>query len=487
MSRILMAASEVAPFAKTGGLADVLEALPPALAALGEEVAVVLPRYGHIHLDGARRVWDRLPVWVGRRAFAADIYRADLHGVPLFLIDCPALYDRGGIYAASSGEFPDNHLRFAAFTRAALSVARYLFRPQILHLHDWQAALTAPYLRTLFDRDPALLGIRTLLTIHNLGYQGRFTGAAFADLGLDRSMFTPGGLEFWGDVNLLKGGIRFADFLSTVSPTYALEIQTPEEGHHLDGVLRDRRADLVGILNGVDYRQWSPESDTHIAARYSANDLAGKRKCKQELLAEMGLPEENLDRPLVGIVSRFAPQKGFDLLLDLTSELLAGDFCLVVLGTGESRYEDLFNSLAAARPDRIAARIGFDNALAHKIEAGADLFLMPSRYEPCGLNQIYSLRYGTVPVVRATGGLDDTVDEATGFKFVDFTPEAMWIVLRKALECFANREQWTAMMRRGMAKDYSWGASAREYATLYRRILARARLPLQGLEGVIHS
>jgi len=310
-----------------------------------------------------------------------------------------------------------------------------------------------------------------------MAYQGIFARAQLVEMGLDPALFHPGGLEFYGDVNLLKGGIISSHAISTVSRAYAAEIQTPEYGCRLDGLLRERAGALFGILNGVDYDEWSPETDGHIAAPYSAADLSGKLACKKDLLREFGLPELAVERPLVGIVSRFASQKGFDLLAEAAGELAAGDAVLLALGSGEARYEDLFRSLAAAHPASIAVRVAFDNPLAHKIEAGSDIFLMPSRYEPCGLNQIYSLRYGTVPVVRATGGLDDTIDESTGFKFKEYAWRAMLDSLRAALRAYRDQDGWRRLMLNGMAKDYSWSSSAKGYSALYARLAHESRSP----------
>jgi starch synthase len=471
MSKILMVASEANPFAKTGGLADVVGALSPTLRAGGDEVAVVMPRYRGVPLENARCVYEDLRLWLGDTScYAARIYSAVEREVPYYFIDCPPLYDREGLYGDASGDYPDNHIRFAVFSHAALAVVRYIYRPQVLHCHDWQSALVPVYMHTRFAADPTFLGLKTLLTIHNLGYQGVFPKEALAEIGLDKSLFHPDFLEFYSKLNLLKGGILFSDALNTVSPTYAREIQTPELGFGLDGVLRARSGVLCGILNGVDYTEWSPEADRYIAANYSAEDLAGKRVCKRDLLGEFGLPQETVDRPLIGMVSRFDSGKGFDLIEEAAGELAGEDCALVALGTGNPKYEEFFQSWAASEPGKIAVRVAFDNSLAHKIEAGSDIFLMPSRYEPCGLNQIYSLRYGTVPVVRATGGLEDTVDDTTGFKFREYSAQAMLAAVRAALAEFRSQEAWTARMRRGMAKDYSWKASAAEYAALYRRL-----------------
>jgi starch synthase len=463
--KILMVASEATPFAKTGGLADVLGSLPPALVRLGDKVGVVLPKYRVAETRGAERVWLAMPLWVGPHAYAVDIHRLVHRGVHYFFVDCPPLYDRPEIY----GTYPDNHIRFALLSQAALGIARHIFRPTVVHTHDWQTGLVAPYLRTTFAGDPTFYGMRTLLTIHNLGYQGNFPAAAFADLGLDRGLYHPGGLEFWHHVSYLKAGIVWSDAVNTVSPTYAREIQTPEYGFGMDDLLRAHSNKLSGILNGVDYEEWNPETGPYQVAHYSARDLSGKLASKKALLAEMGLPPDT-SRPLIGIVSRFADQKGFELLEGIAAWLADQDVAMVALGSGQKNYEDMFRELAALQPDKFAVRIGYDDAISHRIEAGADMFLMPSQYEPCGLSQIYSLRYGTVPIVRATGGLDDTVDESTGFKFVDYTPQALQAAIQQALDAFEKPGAWIARMRRGMAKDFSWDTSAREYQRLMRSL-----------------
>ena len=466
-----MVASEAAPFAKTGGLADVVGSLPAALQSLGDEVAIVIPRYGSIGLKTAQRIYDRLYIYLGRARFEVSLYRTAA-ACPVYLVDCPVLFERKGFYGESGGlDYPDNHVRFAVFCRAALAVARFFFRTDIFHCHDWQAGLVPAYLRTAFATDPTFLGCKTLFTIHNLGYQGLFARSALVEVALDPAVYRPDGMEFFGRVSYLKGGIAFADALSTVSPTYAREIQTPEYGFGLDGALRARASALSGILNGVDYSEWNPETDPLIPAHYSADDLSGKRACKEHLLQEFGLPAGAMDRPLLGIVSRFTRQKGADILAEVAGRIVADDLYLVALGTGDREYEDFFRGMVAEHPGRIAARIGFDNGLAHRIEAGADIFLMPSHYEPCGLNQMFSLRYGTVPVVRATGGLDDTIDEGTGFKFAEYSGEALLGAVRDAAQAFGDPEGWRQIMLRGMAKDFSWNVSAAAYSALYRRLL----------------
>lgn len=468
-----MVASEAAPFAKTGGLADVLGALPRALRSQGDEAAVVMPLYPSAipFLDNATRAYDGMRLWLGATLYVADIKLLVHDGVPFYFVDCAQLYDRQGIYGAKSGDYPDNHIRFAALCHAALGVVRYLYRPDVIHCHDWQASALVSLLKFRFNGDPTFLGIKTLLTIHNLGYQGLFPRPALKQIGLDDSLFHPEALEFYGMVNLLKGGILYSDALSTVSKRYAEEIQTREFGFGLDGILRARTESITGIVNGVDYEEWSPDRDRYTAAPYDSCDLAGKRICKRDLLETFGLPVANINRPLIGIVSRFAGQKGFDLIEEVAAELAQEDLCLAALGSGEARYEKVFLDLTLAHPDRFAVRVEYDETIAHKVEAGADMFLMPSRYEPCGLNQIYSLRYGTVPIVRATGGLDDTIDVETGFKFLEYSGSALLETVRAALTAYRGKKRWGEMMERGMKKNFSWDASAAEYSALYQRLV----------------
>jgi len=473
-----MVASEAAPFVKTGGLADVMGSLPAALARLGEEVAVVLPEYASAEVASAERIRNAMPLWVGPHRFTVGIDQAVHKGVRYFFVDCPPLYERPGIYNERGVDYPDNHIRFGLLSQAALGIARYIFRTDIFHGHDWPAGLLSPYLRTNFRGDPTFFGAKSVLTIHNLGYQGNFPGRVLGDLGIDGSQFHPEGLELHGRVGFLKAGIVWSDAITTVSPTYAREIQTPEYGFGLDGLLRSRTEKITGILNGVDYAEWDPPTDPYLQAPYSATDFSGKRFQKLALLEEMGLPfQEARDavRPLIGIVSRFAGQKGFDLVGSIAGELAAENVALVALGSGEAAIEQMFRSMARTWPDRMAVRIGYDNGLAHRVEAGADMFLMPSRYEPCGLGQIHSLRYGTVPIVRATGGLEDTVDDQTGFKFREYSPEALLGAIRSALDAWEDPTAWRARMRRGMAKDFSWDAVAVRYQELYRSLVSAPR------------
>ena len=465
-----MVSSEASPWAKSGGLADVLGALPAALVRAGHTVGVVIPRYMDARSAPARRVIDSIVIPLGPNLYDVSVWQLDAGEVRMFFVDQPGLYYRDGLYGDANGDFSDNHIRFAVLSRAAIEISRRLFRADILHCHDWQASLVPVYLREWPGVDPQLLGLRTVLTIHNLGYQGIFDRAAMRDIALPDRLFTPAGIEFWGKINLLKGGIVFADALTTVSRKYAEEIQTPEYGFGLEGLLRNRAGDLTGILNGADYSRWDPQFDAFLAKPYSAEDVSGKLACKRQLLSEMGLPEAAMDRPVLGIVSRFTSQKGFDLIADVAWQIFQDDVYLAALGNGEPEWEDLFRRLSQDFPDRVSVFFGYNDPLAHRIEAGADIFLMPSRYEPCGLNQIYSLRYGTPPVVRATGGLDDTIDETTGFKFSDYNGAALLNAIRAACRAWEDRAAWTAMMVRGMQKDFSWTASALEYSRLYNRL-----------------
>jgi starch synthase len=468
---ILMVASEATPYAKTGGLADVLGALPAALVERGERVAVVLPAYRENYYpqptrEAYRSLW--IPLGSG---YMVDIRETSDRGVAYYFVDCPALYDRDGIYGHGPVDFPDNHLRFAVLSMAAIGVARHLFTPQLIHVHDWQASLAPVYLREHFGGDPTFRRVKTLLTIHNLGYQGLFPPTVVPEIGLDPRWMNPEQLEFYGQVNFLKAGIAWSDAVSTVSKGYAREIQTPEYGFGLEGFLL-KHGPITGIVNGVDYSLWNPTTDPHIAQNYSIGNLSGKQACKRAILAEYGLPADNLERPLLAIISRFASQKGFDIFAEAASRLMQLDLSLIVLGSGDAGYESMFRALAESYPDRVGIRVVYDTALSHRIEAGADMFLMPSRYEPCGLNQIYSLKYGTVPVVRATGGLDDTIDGDTGFKFRDYSGDALLEAVRQALQAFEYKEDWARRMRRGMEKDFSWNASAGEYVDLYRSLMA---------------
>lgn len=476
MAKILMVTSEAAPFAKTGGLADVLGALPQALVQGGHEVMVVMPAYGNANLKGAERFYNELPVWMTGGYYNCALDRIDRNGVRYVFVNCPPLYGRQGLYGDMWGDFGDNPVRFAVLSRAAIEIAQRIFLPDILHCHDWQGSLAPVYLKTEYRGNPALRRIRSVLTIHNLGYQGQFNARVLNDLGINiPSVFHINGLEYFGDANLLKGGIEYSDYITTVSPKYALEIQTPEHGFGLDPLLRAKASILSGILNGVDYGEWSPEADPYLPANYSAKDLSGKRVCKKALLEEYGLDTSDLDRPLAGIVSRFAHQKGLDMVAECIQGIADLGIQMVVLGSGDASLERAFGDIARAKPDQFGYRGEYNNRLSHLIEAGCDMFLMPSRYEPCGLNQIYSLRYGTVPIVRATGGLDDTIQHETGFKFWGATAHELYGCIAHARHVYeTEKDWWKTMMIAGMSKDFSWDASAAEYANLYQRLMATA-------------
>jgi starch synthase len=471
--RVLFVASEGLPFSKTGGLADVIEALPRCLVASGHAVAVVLPRYRDTKFTGVVEPSVTIPMG-NRLRFPAVADGGIIAGVRYFFVDDPAYFDRDGFYGNVNGDFPDNAERYTEFCRAAIEIAKHVWMPDVFHCHDWQTGPVPILLRSSYGDDPAVKDLPVVFTIHNMGYHGQFGADVLDRTGIPRVLFNNGSLEFYGYVNFLKGGLVYSDYLTTVSRKYAEEIRTPDFGYGLDGVVRDRGGRMIGILNGVDYTAWNPEKDKLIAAKYSVKDLTGKVACKRALLEVMGLPQENMSRPVIGIVSRFADQKGFDLIADRAHELMSEDLVLAVLGTGERRYEELFRSLAKTFPGRVGVKIAYDEAIAHQVEAGADMFLMPSRYEPCGLNQIYSLKYGTVPIVRATGGLDDTIESfdlqhgtGTGFKFVEYSGSALIGAVRQALQHHADERIWKRIQLNGMAKDFSWKKSAAEYAKLY--------------------
>ena len=476
-----MVASEVHPFAKTGGLADVLGALPVALARLGHQVDVVLPRYRSVRVGSPI---GTIATSLGGQVDVVDVSAVVDRGVRFVFVSHAAYFDREYLYGAPARDYPDNPERFAFLSQAALTWAASTGQQyDIVHAHDWQAGLV-PLMtgRTV----PAWQGgsrPATVFTIHNLAYQGIFDASWLPRLGLGWDLMRMDALEYWNRISFLKGGIVFGDVITTVSPRYAEEIQTPELGFGFDGILRARAADLVGILNGIDYDQWDPERDLNLPVPFNASKMAGKAAAKRRVLEVFGLPrtQETRRRALVAMISRMVDQKGFDLLGQITEALPALGANFVLLGSGEPRLEDQWRDLAMKHPKRIGVRIGFDDGLAHLIEGGADFFLMPSRFEPCGLNQMYSLRYGTVPVVHATGGLFDTVrnvDESgtgTGFTFDEYSPVALLGALGRGLEMFENRPAWQRIQRAGMQEDFSWDASAREYVKVYGRAAAATR------------
>ncbi|HEX7174946.1 MAG TPA: glycogen synthase [Pyrinomonadaceae bacterium] len=473
--RVAFLSSEAVPYSKTGGLGDVSGALPKALIETGEaDVTLVTPLYGETKRDllSAQPIFDNLDVeWLGRIR-RTWVWYSEAAGAPTFLIDAPEYFMRATIYGHR-----DDHERFAFFSRAALTLLGRLGEaPDIVHMNDWQCGFASAWIRAGRPWGGYLSETRTLLSIHNLAFQGMFDPTELWRLGFrpgeETNVFLSNNVA-----SAMKAGLMTADALSTVSRRYAQEIQTREHGYGLEWLLRQRRDRLIGITNGVDYEVWNPGTDPHLAAHYSAADLSGKRECKRDLLRRFGLPEEELHRPIVATVSRLTPQKGFDLIKQAAGRLLETGAFLVFLGSGSREYEDFLQALHEHAPRRVGVYRGFNEPLAHQIEAGADIFLMPSQYEPCGLNQMYSMRYGTVPVVRATGGLDDTVEHfdrsrgaGAGFKFGPYTADAMMGALHEALHCYGQPALWRHVQLNGMREDNSWSAAARRYLEIYRRV-----------------
>jgi starch synthase len=481
--RVLVVSSEIVPFAKTGGLADVTGSLPKALRRIGVEADCVLPFYRSVERERFSLQQAAPPVRVpmGHREETGVVMETDAgEGVRGYLVHNDRYFDREFLYGTKDGDYVDNCERFAFFCRAIMEwIVRTGRSYDILHCNDWQTALLPAYVKTLYSHEPAFRSSGTVFTVHNLGYQGLFWNHDLPLTGLGWELFTPKGVEFYGKLNVLKAGLVFSDILTTVSDTYSREIQTAEYGHGLEGVLYERRADLYGILNGVDYDDWNPETDPLIAARYSRKDLSGKKVCRRDLLAEFGWTD-TADEPVIGVVGRLTAQKGFDLIEQVGDWLATQPVRVVILGTGERKFEESLAAFGRRHPDRISLRFAFDNRLAHKIEAGSDIYLMPSRYEPCGLNQIYSLKYGTVPVVRNTGGLADTVVDAdeeaaagTGFKFTGYDTAELKDALLRTVAAYADKSRWEAIVKRGMEKDFSWEAAAKGYRSVYEKALQK--------------
>jgi starch synthase len=492
--KILMAASECVPFAKAGGLGDVVGALPKYLAKLGHDVRIVIPRYlcidpvlyGLAPLPGVLVV----PMGVVGEQYCA-VFEGRLPGsdVKVYFLEHEGYYGREGLYEQDNEGFLDNDNRFVFLSKAALEICKMLdFHPDLVHAHDWHTAAIPLLINTSYARDPYVGGLPTLLTVHNMQYQGNFYEGLMDVLGIGWEWFNFLNLEKDGEVNLLKGGIYHATLLNTVSEGYAREMQTAEYGWGLEGVVRERAADLFGILNGVDYDEWSPEKDPFLPKGFSAKRLAGKKVCKRELQREMGLPVRD-DVPLIGIVSRMVKQKGIDILAQAIHRMLELDLQLVMLGGGEPWAHFYFGDVMAAHPDRFRVKVGYDNPLSHRIEAGCDFFLMPSAFEPCGLNQMYSLRYGTLPIVRATGGLDDSIvnfneRDATGngFKFYDLTASALFDCVGWAVHTWYHRKDAiSSMIADAMGRRFTWEDAAEKYVGLYRLALERRRL--EGVRG----
>jgi starch synthase len=476
---IVFAASECAPWAKTGGLADVISALPKTLVKMGHKVQVYIPYYRQVAkaFSGPPIVLASVTIpFPSYNRFARVLDGGVIDGVQMYFVDLPELFDRESFYATPSGDYPDNAERFGAFCRAVLEAAKVIGVPDVFHVHDWQTAMAAVMLRSIYYFDPVFRKVPAVLTIHNAGYQGWFPPRTIETLLLPWDMFTMDKLEQYDKVNFLKGGVVYSDAITTVSQTYAQEIQTQEFGNGLEDTIRRRSGDLFGILNGADYSEWDPATDSNIAAHYTANDLSGKQECRRDLLHAFRLEDIGEQTAVIGVVSRFATQKGIDFIVDILDRLLQEDVVLVMLGNGEEYYERLLTEMAERYPTKMRVQVKFDNVMAHKIEAGADIFLMPSRYEPGGLNQIYSLKYGTIPVVRATGGLQDSIDEeadgeGNGFKFWGYDSTALLDAIHRALDTFRHKKVWEAMMKRAMNEDFSWDKPAQEYVRVYERVI----------------
>ncbi len=480
--KIIFASSEVTPFAKTGGLADVSSSLPEALASLGHDMRVVMPLYRSV----VEREFKLIPMedsievpFRGGSLKARVFYTRKKRNLMIYFIKRDEFFDRSGLYGTPEGDYFDNPERFIFFARAALCLSETLdFQPDIIHCNDWQTALVPVYLKSVYKDDPFFSETGTVFTIHNLAYQGVFPPGYMGVSGLPTELYSMKGLEYYGKMNFMKGGILFSDIITTVSEKYAQEIQTPKYGYGLDGVLKDRKEDVLGVLNGVDYSTWNPKSDPHIAAHFDARNREGKKKCKEELMKIFGFKRQQ-KIPLIGMISRLADQKGFDILSKGIDGLLGMELYLVLLGKGDEKYEKQLTELGRKHKARFGVKIAFDNILAHKIEAGSDMFLMPSRYEPCGLNQMYSLKYGTIPVVRATGGLDDTITEfdpqtgkGNGFKFSEYSAAALAERVKKAVKVYEDEKLWRKLMQNAMKEDFSWKKSAVKYEEIYKRALA---------------
>ena len=480
--KVLIATPEAIPFAKTGGLADVAGALPKALNKLDCDARIIMPLYRHVQEGGfeLKPTGFGVNVRLGFRDIWASIFKGSVNGITAYFIKRDEYYDRKYLYTTPDGDYFDNAERFILFSRAVVEAIKKLdFKPDIIHCHDWQTGLIPTYLKTVYKNDSFFASTKTVFTIHNIAYQGQFPHSHFHLAGLLQDIFHPEGIEFWGNINLLKAGIVFSDIVTTVSEKYSKEIRTAEFGYGLEGVLDSRKEKLFGVLNGVDYDDWSPEKDKFIIAKYDYKDLNGKAECRKDLLKEYNLNLSD-DAPVIGIISRLADQKGFDILSQAMEELMSMNIGIVVLGTGEKKYHDLFAELAKKYPKKLGVKITFDNKIAHKIEAGSDMFLMPSKYEPCGLNQIYSLKYGTIPIVRATGGLDDTIQDydpktgdGNGFKFKEYSSQVLLAKMKESAKIFSNKKEWKRLVQKAMQQDFSWERSAKRYVELYERLLPK--------------
>ena len=489
---VLFLSTEVYPFAKTGGLADVSSALPQALRELGHDVRTLMPKYGFIgekkqkiHLINRLQGIEEK---IGDREIVTNIKSSAIltqrTRIQMYLLESEEYFQRMGLYVdpETGKDYEDNDERFLLYAKSAFDLCRRsLWKPDIIHCNDWQCGLVPALLKGPYKDDPFFENTKVVFTIHNLAYQGNFPAATFPKLELPQEFFSPDGLEFFGQVSYLKSGIAFSDAITTVSKTYAEEIRTPEYGAGMEGILAKRKRDLHGILNGIDTLVWDPEHDLNIVRHYSIDELEEKEECKKDLCFAMSIPYTP-GTPLMGMIARLADQKGLDLLAEIMDKIVEAGAQLVILGEGDKKYVDLFSKLQKRHPQQIGFHFGFHDNLAHKIEAGSDIYLMPSRYEPCGLNQMYSMHYGTIPVVRKTGGLADTVIDleeatqrthATGFAFEKYEPKAFWKAIERALRTYRKeKELWRQMQVHGMKKDFSWNHSAVEYAELYEKVLA---------------
>ncbi len=480
---IIQVSSEIVPFAKTGGLADVAGALPKYLNKLGHKVIMFMPFYKGIKEAAETLVSTKqtVKVKIGEVIHHGVIWKSRMPDCPvdIFFIQQDEYYHRDYLYATPEGGYRDNAERFIFFSRGVLEAIKVLgSAPDIIHCHDWQSALIPVYLKTIYQPDKVFSRTKTLLTIHNIAYQGAFPLPVIKLTGLDQGLFDSKQLELKGEINFLKGGLLFADVVNTVSQRYSQEIQTSEFGYGLEDVLKERSKDLYGILNGVDYTHWNPSTDELIPVQYNISSLKNKQQCKDTLRTKLGLAP--FDVPLIGIISRLTLQKGFDLLIDIFSELMKLDLQLIILGAGQEKYETRLKELGRQYADKVSVNIVFDNQLAHMITAGADMYVMPSKYEPCGLNQLYALKYGTIPIVRETGGLADTIvnyssktiehKTATGFVFPDYAPNGFLQTIKSALGVYQDKEAWLQLMKTGMKQDWSWDGSIKTYQSLYQKL-----------------
>jgi starch synthase len=476
--KIVIATPEAFPFSKTGGLADVSGSLPKALGKAGEETYLVIPFYRMTRpmQKQFKKTGKQVAVKVGDKNVTGEIWEGK-HGknVKVYLIENNGYFDRDGLYGNANGDWPDNAERFTFFAKATLELCKtFGIKPDIMHCHDWQTAQIPTYLKTTYKDDPTFAGTRVVFTIHNMSYQGLFPYENWNTFGFDNSLWSPNYLEFWGKINLMKGGIIFSDSVTTVSVKYSQEIQTQEFGCGLDGLLSEYKYKLTGITNGADYDEWDPAKDPFIISNYSRRSLAGKSKCKASLQKRFKLTTRE-SIPLIGMVTRIVDQKGFDLISSTIEDLFKRDLQLVILGTGEPTYHELLKKYQAKYPTKMGVEIAYDNKLAHQIEAGSDMFLMPSRFEPCGLNQMYSLKYGTIPIVTPVGGLEDTIKNVdpqnklgNGFKMANYSKEALLNAIDVAISSFKKKSIWSELVSRAMACDFSWDHTAEQYVRLFQ-------------------